>query len=336
MNKSPSATLNFIAAKHGLEFREKMGKHDVVKATIREELRKGMRPDEGLGYLEANNNRTVVVKYGSAINTHEIGLMKAAAELNLSFQVPQLHYISRPGEPSYYITDLIEQAPLSEVTKVNKRTEGMFFGGNEEAVGILLATANDYQSVLKAYIPTTTISAVVAARGMARFLAAVAVWEAKMMRTTPASARAITQIVLDLSNNYRKYGKEYIGFAHGDIHAKHILTPDLKVLPENKRKEVKPYLLDLNAQVKPGRGFYDKVRGLDSIVAHSHTPAQLGESLSVAVRRLKEEFDPTLLMPVLRARMLAIGTDIQKDPPEDIYKREARNRIRKALIEATY
>ena len=38
MEKAPSATLSFIAARHGLELGEKMGKHDVVRATIRKAL----------------------------------------------------------------------------------------------------------------------------------------------------------------------------------------------------------------------------------------------------------------------------------------------------------
>lgn len=335
MAKPRSATLNYIALRHELEIEAQIGIHDVFRATIKEALStESDRPPSTK--LTQQSGKSVVVKYGRAINTHEIGLMKAAAGLNLGFQVPQLHYISRPDEPNYYITDLIDQDPLSEITKVNRRTEGMYFGGNQEAVRILLATADDYQSVLRAYIPTTTLSAVVAAKGMGRFLAAVAVWEAKMLKTTPASAKAIAQIAIDLANNYRKHGKDYMGYAHGDIHAKHVLAPDLKAIPEADRKAVRPYLLDLNAQVKPGRGFYDHVRALDSLVAHSHTPSQLGDNLFAAVRNLKHQFDPALLMPVLRARMLATGTDILASAPEDLFAREARTRIRTTLIEATH
>lgn len=336
MEKIPSGTLSYIAHRHGLELREKTGTDSVFRATIKEAL-SGRDSRPNLEYQDGKDGQSVIVKYGKKINPDEVGLMQAAANAsNLSFQVPRLLYVSKPGEPLYYIAEFIDQRPLVEISKVYPRTAGMYLGGNAEMVRILQETAKSYQDLLKTYAPTTNVSAVLAARGMARFMAAIAVWEAKMLKTTPASARAITQIMLDLANNYRKYGAEYMGYAHGDIHARHVLPPDLSVLSEHDRSMIKPYLLDLNAQVKPGKGFYDMVRALDSTVAHSHTPSQLGDSLFAAVSNLKNTFDPQLLMPVVRARMLAIGTDIQASPPEDILMRGARNRLRTTLIEATH
>ncbi len=335
MGKTSSGTLSYIAHRHGLELGKKIGTHSVFRATIKEALNgRDSRPN--LEYQDGKGGQSVIVKYGKKINPDEVGLIQATNDLSLSFQVPKLLYVSQPGEPPYYIAEFIDQRTLVEISKVDSRTEGMYFGGNAEMVRILQETAKSYQDLLKAYAPTTNVSAVLAAKGMVRFMAAVAVWQAKMLKTTPASTRAITQIALDLAQNYSKYGAEYMGYAHGDIHSEHVLTPDLSALSEHDRGMINPYLLDLNAQVKPGKGFYDMVRALDSTVAHSQTPAQLGNSLFAAVRDLKNKFDPKLLMPVVRARMLAIGTDIQASPQEDMFKREARNRLRTTLIEATH
>jgi hypothetical protein len=293
-----------IAAKHGLELRDKLGNpsHDqAIKATTK-------------------GGETCVIKYGDKLNRHEIRLMRVALTMdNLSFQVP---LILAEGiiqdDVRYCVRQFVDQPHLADISKDPKK--------NSMMLDVLKNAAQDYQRVLTAYGPTLTVTPEQAAKEMARFLIAIASWEAKLLRANPASAKAIKTIITDLIKLYYKYGSDFIGYAHGDIHGEHVLY----------QAGEKPTLLDLNAQVRPGRGCYDEIRALDSTAAHSFSPTKLHIHIAERIRELGTRFDPQLVRAVMSARLLGVATDIEKDAKDgkNMPDLDTRRRLVRTFIEA--
>ncbi len=301
-----------IAAKHGLELRDKLGnpsRDQAIKATTK-------------------GGETCVIKYGDKLNRHEIGLMRVALTMdNLSFQVP---LILAEGiiqdDVRYCVRQFIDQPHLADISKDPKK--------NSMMLDVLKNAAQDYQRVLAAYGPTLTVTSEQAAKEMARFLIAIASWEAKLLRANPASAKAIKTIITDLIKLYYKYGSDFIGYAHGDIHGEHVLY----------QAGEKPTLLDLNAQVRPGRGFdgqkhisfYDEIRALDSTAAHSFSPTGLYIHIAERIRELETRFDPQSVRAVMSARLLGVATDIEKDAKngKNMPDLDTRRRLVRTFIEA--
>lgn len=308
------SALEAIAAKHTLTLGMKLGKpsqHQASKATTKEGI-------------------PCVIKYGDKLNLHEIGLMKVAHTIgDLSFQVPTILAEGIiQGETRYCVRQYMDQPHIAEISKDPRK--------NSEMLDILRAAAQDYQKILAAYGPTLRVTQRQAAKEMARFLVAIASWEAQLFRASPASAKAIKTIIGDLIKLYYKYGADFIGYAHGDIHAEHVLY----------KPGERPTLLDLNAQVRPGKGFngqtqigfYDEIRALDSSVAHSYTPSSLYILLAERIRELEGRFDPHLIKPVMRARLLGIATDVKKDIKDgkNMPDPDTRLRLIKTFIEAAH
>lgn len=261
----------------------------------------------------------VVLKCDRKVNLHEVALMETARKVATAFQVPRIITANTPGTYPFIVREFIDKPHLNALTIDNV--------GNSTMVNTLTDIAKEYSQVLAAYRPTQRITDVQAKMAMARFLAAVCWWETQLLRTNPASATAFKNITRDLVKLYYKYGTEWFGYAHGDIHAEHVLC----TLGE------KPYLLDLNAQIKPGKGHYDQVRALDSCLAHSLDPETLKASLYSAIKELEEQYGPKLVRPLIKARMLAIATDIEKDRQsgKNMPDTDSRRRLSRAFFEAT-
>jgi hypothetical protein len=302
-----------IAAKHGLELGVKLGnpsRNQAIKATTK----KGI---------------ACVIKYGPKLNRHEIGLMRVAQTMdNLSFQVPFiLEEGIVQGDVRYCVRQFIDRPHLADISQDPKK--------NSVMLDVLKNAAQDYQRVLAAYGPTLAVTPEQAAKEMARFLVAIASWEAKLLRANPASAKAIKTIITDLIKLYYKYGADFIGYAHGDIHGEHVLY----------QAGERPTLLDLNAQVRPGRGFdsqkhisfYDEIRALDSTAAHSFSPTALHILIAERIRELENRFDPQLVRAVMSARLLGVATDIEKDAKEgkNMPDLDTRRRLVRTFIEAS-
>lgn len=294
-----------IAARHGLELGVGLGnpsRNQAIRATTKE----GM---------------ACVIKYGPKLNRHEIGLMRVAQTMdNLSFQVPFiLEEGIVQGDVRYCVRQFIDQPHLADISKDPKK--------NSVMLDVLKNAAQDYQRVLAAYGPTLAVTPEEAVKEMTRFLVAIASWEAKLLRANPASAKAIKTIITDLIKLYYKYGADFIGYAHGDIHGEHVLY----------QAGEKPTLLDLNAQVRPGRGCYDEIRALDSTAAHSFSPTALHILIAERIRELETRFDPQLVRGVMGARLLGAATDIEKDAKEgkNMPDLDTRRRLVRTFIEAS-
>lgn len=274
---------DIIALKHDLKLQSPLGKPGKVRAWH--------------AVSNNGNGKDCVIKFGQKLNPHEVALMRAAAAVgNLSFDVPVIidEGIIR-DETRYCVKEFINLPAIAEISRSP--------GGNAEMLNVQRAVAQGYQYVLQSYGPTLHVSPKAAIAGMARFLAAIGWWEAKLVKTHPASAKAFAQIFKDIIKLYRKHGLELMGFAHGDIHGEHVLY----------KRGQNPSLLDFNAQVKPGKGFYDEVRALDSSIAHTFNPAELGHVLEDFITDLETRFDPEIVRPIFRARVLGIATDVEKD-----------------------
>ncbi len=306
------SALEAIAAKHDLELGDKLGKpsrHQATKAITR----------DGVSY---------VIKYGDKLNLHEVRLMKVAQTIgDLSFQVPTIlaeGFVQR--DIRYCVRQYVDQPNLAEISKDPRR--------NSEMLDVLSNAAQDYQRVLAAYGPTLKVSHGQAAAEMARFLVAIASWETKLLRANPASAKAIKTIMTDLIKLYYKYGADFVGYAHGDVHAEHVLY----------KIGEKPTLLDLNAQVRLGKGFdgekrigfYDKIRALDSSAAHSYAPSGLHIHLAGRIRELEDRFGPQQVRALMAARLLGVATDIEKDAKDgkNMPDVDIRRRLVRTFIEA--
>lgn len=294
-----------IALKHNLKLRGPLSKSNKVY--------------ECHGGSQTGPTESYVIKFGEKLNLHEIGLMRTAQTVpNLSFDVPLvIHEGVIRDETRYCVKEFVNLPAVAEISRSP--------GGNTEMLNVQRAVAQGYQYVLQSYGPTLHVSPQAAIAGMARFLAAIGWWEAKLVKINPASAKAFAQIYQDIIKLYGKHGLELMGFAHGDIHGEHVLY----------KQGQRPSLLDFNAQVKPGKGFYDEVRALDSSVAHTFTPTELGDVLETFIRDLETRFDPEMVRPIFRARILGIATDVEKDNThgKNMPNIDARRTLIKTLLE---
>lgn len=296
---------HIIALKHDLELHAPLGKPGKVRAWH--------------AVTQNGTGKKCVIKFGEKLNPHETDLMRAAATVDkLSFDVPAIiHEGIIREETRYCVKEFVNLPAVAEISRLP--------GGNEEMLQVQRAVAQGYQYVLQTYGPTLQVTPQQAMAEMGRFLLAITSWEAKLVRTNPASAKAFRQIMQDILKLYRKRGFDLMGFAHGDIHGEHVLY----------RLGARPSLLDFNAQVRPGKGFYDEVRALDSSIAHSFSPDRLSDVLESFIKDLETRFDPELVRPIIRARILGIATDVEKDQKngKNMPDLDARRALVKALVE---
>ncbi len=238
--------------------------------------------------------KRVMIKTGPKLNRHEVGLMETAHRLALRFQIPRiLAYGTDNTANAYCIREFIDTAEAKKIA--------ISADGNLQMATVLTDIAIEYQKVLSAYEPTAKLTPTQAYKALARFIAALGWWQVQIEPQHRPSPKAIAEIISGLALQYHKHGASWFGYAHGDIHAEHVLYDGGD----------RPYLLDLNAEVKPGRGYYDQVRALDSSVVHSQDPNTLGRVLEEKMSNLVARHG-TDSIPLIRARMLAIITDLQR------------------------
>lgn len=191
----------------------------------------------------------LILKTG--VDDMQVALLRAARSLEheLCFRVP---HIITSGD-RWIVMEEIQGKFLYE-----------FYESDADwCVKISKEIADDYQRVIAKVMEKQSLGDLLA-EGEAWVFSRLNLWSRPIVKIGLVEFSLVQQIAQGFENIIAQKGEEFFGWSHGNIIGDHIIIRDGV-----------PYLLDLEAVPRPGRGYYDFLRSLDFMILTSQNEEEL-------------------------------------------------------------
>lgn len=180
--------------------------------------------------------------------------------------------------------------------------------------------SQDYQQKVIEKMQTTQSLGDILEYGEEWLFSRLILWSKPLIDAKLVSFAEIKKLQEDLKKKIAEKGEFFFEISHGNVIGDHVIFSGKT-----------PYLLDLNAVPRIGRGYHDFIRAIDFMILMVESTKDLEKLIPVWVSKYLSGFDLDEIRLVFSFRMIGIFWDIISGKSDDYRRGEDKEKIDLAL-----